>query len=138
MNDIGKMSSVVSNLWKNMPAEQKEEWGNFEDEKEADLTCPNCQKIFKKSKHLKYHKKNCGEFQCETCKKIFKNKNNMLRHANTHNKNHKCDECEKMFSSLQGLQRHNLTHQPYQFECSNCNKTFSQKSNLLRHQKDKH
>lgn len=50
-SNIGKISSVVSTSWKEMPSNEKKDWND------GQVATELLKKAFKKEKHLRYNKK---------------------------------------------------------------------------------
>lgn len=77
------------------------------------LTCPTCQREFKKKEHLTQHiKLHAGirPFKCteEGCDKAFSRKEHLSRHLVSHSgqKKFTCEECKKPFSRKDNLNKH--------------------------------
>ncbi|KAM6986292.1 zinc finger E-box-binding homeobox 2a isoform 2-T3 [Aplochiton taeniatus] len=118
------------------------------------LTCPYCDRGYKRltslKEHIKYrHEKNEESFPCPLCSEIFTHRTQLERHMATHkpgrdqpqllnegtgNRKFKCTECGKAFKYKHHLKEHLRIHsgeKPY--ECSNCKKRFSHSGSYSSH-----
>ncbi|XP_046698956.1 zinc finger E-box-binding homeobox 2a isoform X2 [Silurus meridionalis] len=117
------------------------------------LTCPYCDRGYKRltalKEHIKYrHEKNEESFPCQLCSDTFAYRTQLDRHMATHrpsrdqppvlnegagNRKFKCTECGKAFKYKHHLKEHLRIHsgeKPY--ECSNC-KRFSHSGSYSSH-----
>uniref|UniRef100_A0A3Q4HZK4 Zinc finger E-box binding homeobox 2a n=1 Tax=Neolamprologus brichardi TaxID=32507 RepID=A0A3Q4HZK4_NEOBR len=118
------------------------------------LTCPYCDRGYKRltslKEHIKYrHEKNEESFPCPLCTETFGHRAQLDRHMTTHkpardqpplltegtgNRKFKCSECGKAFKYKHHLKEHLRIHsgeKPY--ECSNCKKRFSHSGSYSSH-----
>ncbi|XP_051258689.1 zinc finger E-box-binding homeobox 2a isoform X1 [Dicentrarchus labrax] len=118
------------------------------------LTCPYCDRGYKRltslKEHIKYrHEKNEESFSCPLCADTFSHRAQLERHMTTHkpttdqppllnegagNRKFKCSECGKAFKYKHHLKEHLRIHsgeKPY--ECSNCKKRFSHSGSYSSH-----
>ncbi|XP_071770681.1 zinc finger E-box-binding homeobox 2a isoform X2 [Centroberyx gerrardi] len=118
------------------------------------LTCPYCDRGYKRltslKEHIKYrHEKNEESFPCPLCSETFTHRTQLERHMATHkpgrdqpqllnegagNRKFKCNECGKAFKYKHHLKEHLRIHsgeKPY--ECSNCKKRFSHSGSYSSH-----
>ncbi|KAK3543946.1 hypothetical protein QTP70_031857 [Hemibagrus guttatus] len=118
------------------------------------LTCPYCDRGYKRltalKEHIKYrHEKNEESFSCQLCSDTFAYRTQLDRHMATHrpsrdqppvlnegagNRKFKCTECGKAFKYKHHLKEHLRIHsgeKPY--ECSNCKKRFSHSGSYSSH-----
>uniref|UniRef100_A0A3B3C8G5 Zinc finger E-box binding homeobox 2a n=1 Tax=Oryzias melastigma TaxID=30732 RepID=A0A3B3C8G5_ORYME len=118
------------------------------------LTCPYCERGYKRltslKEHIKYrHKKNEESFACQLCMDTFDSSSLLDHHMTTHklerekppqlseeseNRKFKCSECGKAFKYKHHLKEHLRIHsgeKPY--ECSNCKKRFSHSGSYSSH-----
>ncbi|XP_044221280.1 zinc finger E-box-binding homeobox 2a isoform X1 [Thunnus albacares] len=118
------------------------------------LTCPYCDRGYKRltslKEHIKYrHEKNEESFTCPLCADTFSHRTQLERHMTTHkpardqpqllnegagNRKFKCTECGKAFKYKHHLKEHLRIHsgeKPY--ECSNCKKRFSHSGSYSSH-----
>ncbi|XP_040912610.1 zinc finger E-box-binding homeobox 2a isoform X1 [Toxotes jaculatrix] len=118
------------------------------------LTCPYCDRGYKRltslKEHIKYrHEKNEESFACPLCADTFNHRTQLERHMITHkpardqppllneeagNRKFKCSECGKAFKYKHHLKEHLRIHsgeKPY--ECSNCKKRFSHSGSYSSH-----
>ncbi|XP_053536855.1 zinc finger E-box-binding homeobox 2a isoform X1 [Ictalurus punctatus] len=118
------------------------------------LTCPYCDRGYKRltalKEHIKYrHEKNEESFPCQLCSDTFAYRTQLDRHMATHrpsrdqppvlnegagNRKFKCTECGKAFKYKHHLKEHLRIHsgeKPY--ECSNCKKRFSHSGSYSSH-----
>ncbi|KAM9343157.1 zinc finger E-box-binding homeobox 2a isoform 2-T3 [Pholidichthys leucotaenia] len=118
------------------------------------LTCPYCDRGYKRltslKEHIKYrHEKNEESFPCPLCTDTFNHRAQLERHMATHkptggehppltdgatNRKFKCGECGKAFKYKHHLKEHLRIHsgeKPY--ECSNCKKRFSHSGSYSSH-----
>ncbi|KAH0621376.1 hypothetical protein JD844_022587 [Phrynosoma platyrhinos] len=118
------------------------------------LTCPYCDRGYKRltslKEHIKYrHEKNEENFPCPLCNYTFAYRTQLERHMVTHkpgtdqhqmltqgagNRKFKCTECGKAFKYKHHLKEHLRIHsgeKPY--ECPNCKKRFSHSGSYSSH-----
>uniref|UniRef100_A0A3Q3MJ56 Zinc finger E-box binding homeobox 2a n=1 Tax=Mastacembelus armatus TaxID=205130 RepID=A0A3Q3MJ56_9TELE len=118
------------------------------------ITCPYCNRGYKRltslKEHIKYrHEKNEETFTCPLCADTFSHRSQLERHMTTHkptrdqplllnegagNRKFKCSECGKAFKYKHHLKEHLRIHsgeKPY--ECSNCKKRFSHSGSYSSH-----
>lgn len=105
------------------------------------IACHLCNKIFKRSFHLKLHlergHKKKESFQCEFCGKSLSSKHGFEKHLSGHKHNnkeptHSCKTCTKLFSTDAALKHHMKNHtKPY--KCNNCGKGFAQEKSAKNH-----
>ncbi|KAJ8393775.1 hypothetical protein AAFF_G00056900 [Aldrovandia affinis] len=118
------------------------------------LTCPYCDRGYKRltslKEHIKYrHEKNEESFACPLCSYSFAHRTQLERHMATHkpgreqhqlltqgagNRKFKCTECGKAFKYKHHLKEHLRIHsgeKPY--ECPNCKKRFSHSGSYSSH-----
>ncbi|XP_070693831.1 zinc finger E-box-binding homeobox 2a isoform X2 [Pempheris klunzingeri] len=118
------------------------------------LTCPYCDRGYKRltslKEHIKYrHENNEESFVCPLCADTFSHRTQLERHMTTHkpareqpppltegagNRKFKCSECGKAFKYKHHLKEHLRIHsgeKPY--ECSNCKKRFSHSGSYSSH-----
>ncbi|XP_006874092.1 PREDICTED: zinc finger E-box-binding homeobox 1-like isoform X3 [Chrysochloris asiatica] len=117
------------------------------------LTCPYCDRGYKRftslKEHIKYrHEKNEDNFSCSLCSYTFPYRTQLERHMTSHksgrdqrhvtqsggNRKFKCTECGKAFKYKHHLKEHLRIHsgeKPY--ECPNCKKRFSHSGSYSSH-----
>ncbi|XP_072253705.1 zinc finger E-box-binding homeobox 2a isoform X2 [Leuresthes tenuis] len=118
------------------------------------LTCPYCERGYKRltslKEHIKYrHEKHEEGLACPLCADTFIQRAQLERHMTTHkpatdqppllsdgagNRKFKCSECGKAFKYKHHLKEHLRIHsgeKPY--ECSNCKKRFSHSGSYSSH-----
>ncbi|XP_059674541.1 zinc finger E-box-binding homeobox 1 isoform X3 [Gavia stellata] len=117
------------------------------------LTCPYCDRGYKRftslKEHIKYrHEKNEDNFSCSLCSYTFAYRTQLDRHMTSHksgrdqrhvtqssgNRKFKCTECGKAFKYKHHLKEHLRIHsgeKPY--ECPNCKKRFSHSGSYSSH-----
>ncbi|XP_040056744.1 zinc finger E-box-binding homeobox 2a isoform X1 [Gasterosteus aculeatus] len=117
------------------------------------LTCPYCERGYKRlsslKEHIKYrHERSEESFSCLLCPDSFGLRSQLERHMTTHgpardqsqvsdtagNRKFKCSECGKAFKYKHHLKEHLRIHsgeKPY--ECSNCKKRFSHSGSYSSH-----
>ncbi|KAG8443326.1 hypothetical protein GDO86_011932 [Hymenochirus boettgeri] len=117
------------------------------------LTCPYCDRGYKRftslKEHIKYrHEKNDDNFSCSMCSYTFAYRTQLDRHMTSHksgkdqrhvtqsggNRKFKCPECGKAFKYKHHLKEHLRIHsgeKPY--ECPNCKKRFSHSGSYSSH-----
>ncbi|XP_025251936.1 zinc finger E-box-binding homeobox 1 isoform X10 [Theropithecus gelada] len=145
-----------------LPGRNSEREGNakncWEDDRTPDafsqlLTCPYCDRGYKRftslKEHIKYrHEKNEDNFSCSLCSYTFAYRTQLERHMTSHksgrdqrhvtqsgcNRKFKCTECGKAFKYKHHLKEHLRIHsgeKPY--ECPNCKKRFSHSGSYSSH-----
>ncbi|XP_001359459.4 transcription factor Sp4 [Drosophila pseudoobscura] len=108
------------------------------------LTCPKCNREFKKREHLVQHiKLHAGlrPYKCteEQCDKAFSRKEHLSRHLISHSgkKLFTCEACKKPFSRKDNLSKHMRIHTHPTNEtlycCDVCNKNFATKLHYEKH-----
>ncbi|KAM8856494.1 zinc finger E-box-binding homeobox 2a isoform 2-T3 [Spinachia spinachia] len=117
------------------------------------LTCPYCERGYKRlsslKEHIKYrHERSEESFACPLCTDSFSLRSQLERHMTAHrpardqlqvcgtagNRKFKCSECGKAFKYKHHLKEHLRIHsgeKPY--ECSNCKKRFSHSGSYSSH-----
>uniref|UniRef100_A0A3Q3ATA7 Zinc finger E-box binding homeobox 2a n=1 Tax=Kryptolebias marmoratus TaxID=37003 RepID=A0A3Q3ATA7_KRYMA len=118
------------------------------------LTCPYCERGYKRltslKEHIRYrHEKMEESFTCPLCTDAFTQRAQLERHMTSHkpvtdqppllsegaaNRKFKCSECGKAFKYKHHLKEHLRIHsgeKPY--ECSNCKKRFSHSGSYSSH-----
>ncbi|KAM8801751.1 zinc finger E-box-binding homeobox 1 isoform 2-T2 [Rhynchonycteris naso] len=117
------------------------------------LTCPYCDRGYKRftslKEHIKYrHERNEDSFSCSLCSYTFAYRTQLERHMTSHksgreqrhvtqsggNRKFKCTECGKAFKYKHHLKEHLRIHsgeKPY--ECPNCKKRFSHSGSYSSH-----
>lgn len=120
--------------------------------------CPDCPKIFKSLRRLRYHMVRHNKertIQCSCCSKMFVDNYQLKQHMRVHNDDRQyiCDVCGQAFKTLNSLNRHSLTHASDStgdlsekrkapgnghLKCPLCKKTFSQCPTLRNHLKKGH
>ncbi|KAM4558763.1 zinc finger E-box-binding homeobox 2a isoform 2-T2 [Odontesthes bonariensis] len=118
------------------------------------LTCPYCERGYKRltslKEHIKYrHERHEEGLACPLCADTFAQRAQLERHMTTHrpaadqppllsdgaaNRKFKCSECGKAFKYKHHLKEHLRIHsgeKPY--ECSNCKKRFSHSGSYSSH-----
>ena len=117
---------------------------NHEDNKENEIVCKDCGKVYATVVKLKKHVYDMHKklFLCTEpgCEKTFRKKITLQRHKMTHTgeKPFLCTEpgCEKTFRHKLSLQRHKMTHtgeKPFLCTEHGCEKAFRQKRSLEAH-----
>uniref|UniRef100_A0A8C9XGG2 Zinc finger E-box binding homeobox 2a n=1 Tax=Sander lucioperca TaxID=283035 RepID=A0A8C9XGG2_SANLU len=118
------------------------------DDFSALLTCPYCERGYKRltslKEHIRYrHEKISDSFVCSLCSDTFSLRTQLETHTCTHtapaqqgsgNRKFKCSECGKAFKYKHHLKEHLRIHsgeKPY--ECSNCKKRFSHSGSYSSH-----
>ncbi|TRZ01368.1 hypothetical protein DNTS_018416 [Danionella cerebrum] len=116
------------------------------------LTCPYCDRGYKRltslKEHIKYrHEKNDETFPCLLCSDTFAYRTQLERHMATHkpardqpqlinegagNRKFKCTECGKAFKYKHHLKEHLRIHSVLK-NCSNCKKRFSHSGSYSSH-----
>ncbi len=92
---------------------------------EKPYKCPQCNKRFGCSAHLKKHEMvHIGEktYKCSHCDKRYSLSGQLKRHERIHTgeKPYKCPQCNKRFSDSTHLKTHERIHtgeKPYVFQC---------------------
>ncbi|XP_070535423.1 zinc finger E-box-binding homeobox 2-like isoform X2 [Ptychodera flava] len=116
--------------------------GGNDDGEDTILSCPYCDRVYKRAtslkEHIKYrHEKNANNFACSECNYSFAYKSQLERHMATHmpGRDQICEICNKAFVNIYRLQRHMLTHSTgnRKFKCSECHKAFKYKHHLKEH-----
>ncbi|XP_054642885.1 zinc finger E-box-binding homeobox 2-like [Dunckerocampus dactyliophorus] len=116
------------------------------------LTCPFCERGYKRvaplKEHIRFrHRKGAELFACRLCADTFSERAQLQRHMTAHqpipekilndvagNRKFKCSECGKAFKYKHHLKEHLRIHsgeKPY--ECSNCKKRFSHSGSYSSH-----
>ncbi|KAK5860551.1 hypothetical protein PBY51_022016 [Eleginops maclovinus] len=125
------------------------------DDFSALLTCPYCDRGYKRlsslKEHIRYRHENIQErerLSCPTCSDTFSHRAHLERHMTNHrptteqsllgeaagNRKFKCSECGKAFKYKHHLKEHLRIHsgeKPY--ECSHCKKRFSHSGSYSSH-----
>ncbi|XP_034087699.1 zinc finger E-box-binding homeobox 2-like, partial [Gymnodraco acuticeps] len=125
------------------------------DDFSAMLTCPFCNRGYKRlsslKEHIRYRHESLQEresFTCPTCSDTFSHQAHLERHMTNHrptteqaligeaagNRKFKCSECGKAFKYKHHLKEHLRIHsgeKPY--ECSHCKKRFSHSGSYSSH-----
>ncbi|XP_053608784.1 gastrula zinc finger protein XlCGF57.1-like [Plodia interpunctella] len=103
------------------------------------LSCSICNKIFKKTSHLKRHELSHEDnkpFKCTLCGKAFITEAILGEHMNKHNKikPHVCPICSKAFTHMSTLTTHVKIHtRERSYLCPTCGKRFDSSTNLNQH-----
>lgn len=106
------------------------------------FSCSQCGSVFRKAKHLRYHKEtvHCAERQyaCDQCGNSYKRSSHLKRHVqNAHSaQNLICpiDNCGKVFNGPEQLRKHVRRHETKgSHPCELCGKAFSKKRQLESH-----
>ena len=92
--------------------------------------------ILNEEKDVKKEKE--GELCCKLCDKLFPSQSSYKQHAVVHTKEKKfeCPECGKMFGTQAILYNHKGVHNP--IKCEHCERTFAQKAAYKNHLKVAH
>ncbi|XP_002740624.1 uncharacterized protein LOC100372442 [Saccoglossus kowalevskii] len=115
---------------------------NGESNDDTILSCPYCDRVYKRAtslkEHIKYrHEKNANNYACSECNYSFAYKSQLERHMATHmpGRDQICEICNKAFVNIYRLQRHMLTHSTgnRKFKCGECHKAFKYKHHLKEH-----
>ena len=76
------------------------------------------------------------ELCCNHCHKVFGSHSALALHLHAHTDNHKCADCGKCFESMSLLAIHRRKHTGVKpFQCPDCEKAFSQRGNMERHKR---
>ncbi|XP_078686973.1 uncharacterized protein LOC144919400 [Branchiostoma floridae x Branchiostoma belcheri] len=128
---VGQVSTVVSNMWRKLPADRRKDWEEKAQREREDMDtglaepkrCPTCNTEYSREKDFKYHIKGCRPCVCVECNKTFNHQQKLKRHiANTHGETIKCPVCKKSFAEKRNLKRHQLkckAHPPAPLPSSN-------------------
>ncbi|XP_013391726.1 zinc finger protein 84 [Lingula anatina] len=137
----GWVCSVCKMTLHSWSALRKHKQSHSKDEKDAALSCNECQQVFANVRNLRMHVENIHQklkrFKCESCDKQFYLQKDYKMHMKRHQgeKNHTCSDCTKQFYTFQELKQHRLVHtgdKPY--PCSFCREKFRDRSTRMRHQ----
>lgn len=107
---------------------------------EGPVTCPRCDKVFKKGKYLKVHLTTAHQekVECQSCEADFTSVADLKQHMSDAHSDltEVCEVCSKIFYSRQSLKVHMVAHsrdkKPY-FVCHICNKGFRHDVYLRKH-----
>ena len=108
---------------------------------EKPFACPDCDKKFTQSYHLKsHHRTHTGEkpFACPDCGKKFTQSGELKVHRiiHTSEKPFACPDCDKQFSYGSHLNDHRRIHTGEKpFVCPDCDTTFRQNCQLKKHRR---
>ena len=110
-------------------------------DKSAGHKCDECDRIFKSSSHLTYHKRTAhgGEkpYKCRFCEKAFAQSVKLKRHERTHTgeRPFQCQVCKHSFTTKYNLKEHENIHKAEKpYICSFCGSSFADRNNLRRHE----
>lgn len=116
----------------------------------TDRTCPDCGKVFKKSRYMEIHRQcvhhGAQSFECKICKRAFSFKRSMERHVKAIHediRDFQCDHCDKAFRSRYDMNEHfNNIHSlekklppSESVTCDICDKLCASRKSLYTHRK---
>ena len=105
------------------------------------FTCNICDKKFRKSQHLTYHKQtHTGEkpFKCNICGQSCRTNSDLTRHKRIHtgDRPYECRYCQEKFRQLSHLQIHErIQHNRPKIKCTweGCNVEFNRLGDRMKH-----
>jgi uncharacterized Zn-finger protein len=104
---------------------------------DKELSCHQCDKVFKSRRALTAHKKthSIGHY-CEKCEKLFSCPSKLLYHLKIVHveKHYMCEVCGAAYKQMGHLKEHVLrAHDKKTYLCEECGKSFAHPSNLRKH-----